>query len=280
MFATAANGANGEALLKIRDVWEDNLEEEMALIRKVVVDFPYLAMDTEFPGVVVRPVGTFRSVSDYHYQTLRLNVDMLKLIQLGLTFSDANGRLPSFKPGEVCVWQFNFREFNILEDLYAEDSIDLLKQSGIDFKLNRERGIDTAHFGDLLMSSGVVLNENVHWITFHSGYDFGYLLKLLTCKSLPEEEDAFFELLRLFFPCIYDIKYLMKFCDNLHGGLNRLAETLEVERIGPCHQAGSDSLLTSATFLKMSKIFFKDSTEKYTGVLYGLGSDGTEPIHA
>jgi len=28
----------------------------------------------------------------------------------------------------------------------------------------------------------------------------------------------------------------MKFCDNLHGGLNKLAEVLQVERIGPQHQ--------------------------------------------
>jgi hypothetical protein len=35
---------------------------------------------------------------------------------------------------------------------------------------------------------------------------------------------------------VYDIKYLMKFCDNLHGGLNKLAEVLKVERIGPQHQ--------------------------------------------
>ena len=36
---------------------------------------------------------------------------------------------------------------------------------------------------------------------------------------------------------MYDIKYLMKFCSNLHGGLNKLAETLDVQRIGPQHQA-------------------------------------------
>lgn len=41
---------------------------------------------------------------------------------------------------------------------------------------------------------------------------------------------------QIFFPAVYDIKYLMKFCDNLHGGLNKLAETLDVARIGPQHQ--------------------------------------------
>ena len=33
---------------------------------------------------------------------------MLKLIQLGLTFTDAEGQLPRIN-GELCVWQFNFR---------------------------------------------------------------------------------------------------------------------------------------------------------------------------
>mgnify|MGYP001810553975 CR=1 FL=1 len=37
----------------------------------------------------------------------------------------------------------------------------------------------------------------VRWITFHSGYDFGYLLKLLTCSSLPANESEFFQLLKV-----------------------------------------------------------------------------------
>lgn len=41
------------------------------LIRDVVDDYPYLAMDTEFPGVVARPVGNFKNSGEYHYQTLR-----------------------------------------------------------------------------------------------------------------------------------------------------------------------------------------------------------------
>ncbi|KAG0556778.1 hypothetical protein KC19_11G078500 [Ceratodon purpureus] len=266
----------GGGSLRIREVWADNLEDEFELIREIVDEYPYVAMDTEFPGVVVRPVGTFKNSAEYHYQTLRANVDMLKLIQLGLTFSDENGTLPRCGSREACVWQFNFREFNLREDVYAHDSIELLKQSGIDFQQNEERGIDSQRFGELLMSSGIVLNENVHWITFHSGYDFGYLLKLLTCQNLPASEDEFFNLLRTYFPTLYDIKYLMKFCDNLHGGLNKLAETLDVERIGPCHQAGSDSLLTCRTFRKLKDGFFNGSTEKYAGVLFGLGTDNLD----
>jgi hypothetical protein len=36
---------------------------------------------------------------------------------------------------------------------------------------------------------------------------------------------------------------------------------LQVTRIGTQHQAGSDSLLTAATFFKMRKVFFDDRIE-------------------
>ena len=259
--------------IQIREVWNDNLEEEFALIREIVDDFPYIAMDTEFPGIVIRPIGIFKTSSDYHYQTLKDNVDLLKLIQLGLTFSDEEGNLPTCDGNDdrFCIWQFNFREFNVNEDVFANDSIELLRQCGIDFKKNNENGIDARRFGELLMSSGIVLNDNVHWVTFHSGYDFGYLLKLLTCQNLPDTQVGFFNLINTYFPTVYDIKHLMKFCNSLHGGLNKLAELLEVERVGICHQAGSDSLLTSCTFMKLKQNFFSGSLEKYAGVLYGLG---------
>ena len=37
---------------------------------QVVQEFPYVAMDTEFPGVVARPIGEFKSTSDYQYQVM------------------------------------------------------------------------------------------------------------------------------------------------------------------------------------------------------------------
>lgn len=43
------------------------------------------------------------------------------------------------------------------------------------------------------------------------------VVQVLTAAPLPPAESDFFDLLKLFFPAVYDIKYLMKFCDNLHG---------------------------------------------------------------
>ncbi|KAK9072852.1 hypothetical protein SSX86_009287 [Deinandra increscens subsp. villosa] len=262
--------------VQIREVWNDNLAEEFALIREIVDDYPYIAMDTEFPGVVLRPLAQFKNINDYNYVTLKDNVDMLKLIQVGLTFSDENGNLPTCGTDKPCIWQFNFREFNVNEDIFANDSIEMLRQCGIDFKKNSEMGIDVNQFGELLMSSGVVLNDNICWVTFHSGYDFGYLLKLLTRKELPKSQTGFFDLIKIYFPVVYDIKHLMRFCNHLHGGLNKLAEILEVERIGVCHQAGSDSLLTSHAFRKLKEGYFNGNTRKYAGVLYGLGVEDGE----
>lgn len=51
---------------------------------------------------------------------------------------------------------------------------------------------------------------------------------MLTGKLLPDTEHDFFDLLKVFFPKIYDVKYLMKSCKNLKGGLEEVAKQLEV----------------------------------------------------
>jgi len=256
----------------IQDVWSYNMDEEFRKIRETMIKYPFVAMDTEFPGVVARPIGEFKSSSDYQYQLLRCNVDLLKIIQIGFTFYDDKGEQP---PGGS-TWQFNFR-FNLGEDMYAQDSIDLLMGSGIQFKGHEEDGVDVNRFAEMLYTSGIILFPNVYWLSFHSGYDFGYMLKLLTNEALPSEESEFFELLRLYFPKIYDVKYLMKSCKSLKGGLQEVSEILELERIGPQHQAGSDSLLTGAAFFKMKEMFFEDNIDddKYCGHLFGLGASYT-----
>jgi hypothetical protein len=53
-------------------------------------------------------------------------------------------------------------------DMYAQDSIELLQKSGIQFKKHEEDGIDPHLFAELLTTSGVVFMENVTWLSFHA----------------------------------------------------------------------------------------------------------------
>lgn len=239
-------------------------------MRDVAEEYPYIAVDTEFPGVVAKPTGPFRNPKDYNYQTVKCNVDLLKVIQIGFTFADGSGRRPN-----VCTWQFNFT-FDLVQDLYAPESIDFLRNSGLDFDRHVVQGINPEDFAEQLMSSGVVLNEDMRWISFHGSYDFGYLLKILTCQPLPEEEGSFFELLRAYFPSLYDIKFLLRATDErqvVGCSLNRVAHFLDVLRVGQEHQAGSDSFVTCLAFFKLVERFFDNQIDdsKYCGVIYGLG---------
>lgn len=57
--------------------------------------------------------------------------------------------------------------------MYAQESIDLLQHSGIQFKKHEEEGIEVNDFAELLMTSGIVLSEQVKWLSFHR-YSIGY----------------------------------------------------------------------------------------------------------
>lgn len=68
----------------------------------------------------------------------------------------------------------------------------------------------------------------------NSGYDFGYFVKLLTNESLPTSEDAFFDILRVWFPTVYDTKFMARGTDITQSSLGEIAERLEVS--GPATQ--------------------------------------------
>ena len=255
-------------------MWAENVEEEMYHIREIIEKYPYVAMDTEFPGVVAKPV-TESFTSDYHYKSLKVNVDLLKIIQLGLSFADENGNLCK----ECPCWQFNFA-FDLDGDMFAQDSIDLLVHSGISFQDHATHGIDPQLFGELLMVSGLILDDRVKWVSFHSGYDFAYLLNLLTTVDMPADEKSFFELLKIYFPNIYDIKYMTSLLDGHFGGLQKLADDLGCQRLGAEHQAGSDSLLTMSAYFALARKKFTKSDgtiddRKFRNELFGYGNNHT-----
>ncbi|KAF6004201.1 Ccr4-not transcription complex, subunit [Cyanidiococcus yangmingshanensis] len=269
--SVAATG-KGRPAPRFVEVFQENFERELDAISALVASGKYklIAMDTEFPGVVARPLGSFPSSEDFQYQTLRCNVDLLKIIQVGLCVADPYGNLPSVEDAPSGnVWQFNFA-FSLVDDIFAQSSVDMLQEAGINFEALQNHGIEPLHFGELLITSGLVLNEELTWITFHSGYDFGYLTKLCTADSLPMTRQEFQELVGLFFPRIFDIKCIMSSL-QLHGGLNKLADTLHVRRHGAAHQAASDALLTLDAFTRLKQIHASAiGLEQCANLLYGL----------
>ncbi|KAH7952840.1 hypothetical protein HPB49_001757 [Dermacentor silvarum] len=125
------------------------------------------------------------------------------------------------------TWQFNFK-FSLSEDTYVQDSIDLLMHSGIQFGKHNNEGIDPFELAQLIMTSGMVLSDEITWLAFHSCYDFAYMLKQLTGDNLPASQVDFFEILEIYCSAIHDLKCLMKDCRNLRG-VQGLAEQLQVE---------------------------------------------------
>jgi CCR4-NOT transcription complex subunit 7/8 len=181
-----------------------------------------------------------------NYQIIKKNVDNLKIIQIGITLADKDGNMPN----EISTWQFNFK-FDVENDICTPESISLLENAGINFKKFLKKGICPSHFAEYLISSGLVLNDNVTWVTFHGIYDLAYLLKLLTNQKLPESEALLIDELAIYFHNYYDIRHLIKELNWLRGSLTKLSSYFGIQRVGSAHQAGSDSLVTSKLFFKI-----------------------------
>jgi len=262
----------------IMEVYKENFIEEIKNLSKLLEDYNYIGMDTEFPGTVF---SIKNMCDDFYYKSLKTNVDNLKLIQLGITLTNERGEYPKNYPYHT--WQFNLK-FDKNVDKYHPSSINLLKQSGIDFEKLKNRGIDHNLFSQYLMTSALVLNPEIKWISFQGSYDFGYLLKLLLgTELLPESEEVFVESLNLYFVNFYDIRMLVKGYQNMQGGLNRLAEQLNVQRLGMIHQAGSDSMITSDVFFKLIQGGYinENKLKDLKNTLHGIGEgrDNDETIN-
>lgn len=196
-----------------------------------------------------------------------------------------------------CTWQFNF-QFSTDQDMYNHESIEFLEKAGLHLDEHKKYGIDPSDFGAALITSGLVMDEDVRWISFHSGYDFGYLVKVMQCKALPQDEVEYRKLLSTYFPAIYDVKFMIKHVQRSQmandvpltptalgilssmgqkSGLQDLAEELQIKRIGVAHQAGSDSLLTGKVFWEIKKSIFNGTIddEKYLGQIWGLNGAGS-----
>ena len=249
----------------IIEVYEDNFIKEIKRISTYIKKYPYIGMDTEFPGTVF-PLENY--TKNFYYKFIKLNVDKLNLIQLGITLFNEKGEM---SPEGSC-WQFNFK-FDLNNEKFSNQSISILSNSGIDFLNLKNKGIPYNLFAEYFIISGLVLNDNIHWISFNGFSDFAYLLKLCLNDNLPENEDDFISYLDLYFPNYYDIKILSNLIDNLKGGLNKMAIQLNIERFGDMHQAGSDSIVTGEVFFKIKDLNLISNNDIFDlkNILFGIG---------
>ncbi|KAK0390394.1 hypothetical protein QR680_019333 [Steinernema hermaphroditum] len=262
---------------RIVNVWKENLQEEFDKILYLLEDYKFVAMDTEFPGVATVPREKFARKEDFNLNQVVSNANLLKLIQVGLVIMNDKGELP---PGNN-VWQFNF-QFSKTNDLFVQDSIDLLEQVGIDFDRHEIHGIDSVDFAELLTSSGFLCNNEITWITFHGAYDFSYLLRCAMMRNIPSDPRLFSRALKIYFPRSYDLKVLTTTKRiPLHGSLKKVAEILNIERCGTQHQAGPDALLTAQAFFKVRRLLLSHEWEKVVKtanrLIYGLGDTLCNP---
>lgn len=61
-------------------------------------------------------------------------------------------------------------------------------------------GLTGREFSEFCIGSGIAMNDDLKWVAFHGGFDFGYFLKMLYGQNIPEETDKFLAILKSYFP--------------------------------------------------------------------------------
>ncbi|KAH3666999.1 hypothetical protein WICMUC_005346 [Wickerhamomyces mucosus] len=257
----------------VKEVWNDNFQIEFQIIRQLITQYNYVSFSTEFPGILARPIGVFTSTNDYHYQTLRTNTDLLNLIQFGISLSDSQGK----KPDNIhSTWQFNFK-FDLETKMISNDAFESLSKTGIDFSKHQAFGIDQFDFAELLTSSGLVLLPNVYWTSFHAGYDFGFLISLLTNNLMPNNEEDFLKKVELFFPKLLDLKILSKSINlkdnSTKLSLENLADDLNIPKLNSFVSTGGQALLTNFCLIELKNR--SNDINKHLGAIHGLGNENS-----
>ncbi|XP_010486123.1 PREDICTED: probable CCR4-associated factor 1 homolog 1 isoform X2 [Camelina sativa] len=244
-------------------VWRTNVDKEMDRMKTCLETFPLIAFDTEYPGIVFR---TFiDSSNEEWYVALKGNVENTKLIQCGFTLFNAKGEIGG-------TWEFNFSNFGDPSDTRNEVSIEFLRRHGLDLQKIRDHGIDMYGYGFFPKLIAMFQSqEHVEFITFQGAYDFAYFLCILNNGKLPDTRGEFASEIVKVFGQVYDTKVMAGYCEGLgdHLGLSKLAQLLDITRVGRAHHAGSDSLMTALVFTKLKQVYEESMYAR--GLIYGTG---------
>lgn len=264
----------------VRDVWSSNLHNEFKNIRRLVDQYNCISISTEFVGTIARPMGNFRSKNDYHYQTMRTNVDLLNPVQVGISLSDAHGNKPETK---CSTWQFNFH-FDVTKEMVSAESLKLLKKSGINFERHQNHGVSAFDFAQLIMDSGLI-SDNVTWVSYHAAYDFGFLVNMLMNDAMPNNKEDYVWWVHQFMPNFYDLNLINKFAQQHLNQLQQqhqpqftletMADELGIPRFPLFSSTAGQSLLALLTFTHLFNLpvphpQLGPDLSRYKNMIYGI----------
>ncbi|KAG2627719.1 hypothetical protein PVAP13_3KG262075 [Panicum virgatum] len=266
--------------VQVSPVTAVNYEAELDAIGSLLASYPFVAIDTEYPGTLAPPE---------QYALVKANVDELTVVQLGLTLCDEYGNIPialdgGGRPLEV-AWEVTFSDFDARRDRHALESVEFLRSSGIDFDRSRARGVASAAFAAKLAAVLSSAREQrrggeLTWAAFGGAYDFAYLVKMLAGgRPLPGTWHAFAAQARaLLGGRLFDAKYMAEHCEraDLCGGLRRVAASLSVQRTNSPEPpaaclAGQKSHSACRIYTAMRRrILYRDGGASHQGLMDGL----------
>lgn len=264
--------------VRVRQVTACNVCDEVAMIRSFLREYPFVAVDTEYPGTVHRPPRGTRLdqlTVEQRYALAKTNVDELHLLQLGITLCDARGRLPVGTDEKgipvECAWQVSFADFDVGRDRHAPESVEFLRSQGFDFESARLHGVKAEAFAAELDRAGI-LTFSITWITYGGLYDTAYLLKLVTGgQPLPAVKVDFLVAIGTYLGAkLFDVKYVALQL-NIRARLKATALTLGVPPLFPdVHLAGPNSVITCHAFMALRRWLFPRDGLKLALVIDGL----------
>ncbi|CAN6454396.1 unnamed protein product [Victoria cruziana] len=278
-----------KSIVLFKRVWKDNLEEEMKFIRGFLPTHNFICFTTRLLLCRERvPSSTVWGDMDANYATLRETADnYMKMVQVGLAFSDKKGRLPTCpRTGRPCVWEFNLMPVddvgNGRTDLSEEEERFLQECcSGATGERLRRDGIHPGCFAVELWQCALLMRDHVCWVVFKGGLDFVTLLRWVrhSVQSLPAEREEFLKLLLLYFPLFYDLAALMGLRDvGNDGTIEGLARSVNIEREDePPHGPASDCLLAMRIFAALMQLKLSTALLGYAvTLLYGISEEGLD----
>lgn len=250
------NASSGEKTSNLRilkrppsvvNVYSYNFEEHMYSLKENLVHYTCISLDTEFPGFIYDQSNS----SGTAYERTKLNVDIMQLIQVGISLSTPSGDRCS------TVYQFNLK-WNIDIANYSAPSVQMLASAGLDFAGCAQQGIAHSDFSQALQWLGILHNPFYTFVAFDGKYDFAYLVSLFSSdqygkKPLPDTVEEFMKYVTYYFPCILDLKVIAASLFRFNGGLRALDNALGNASLRLYHQGGYDALVTTNCFHAMLK---------------------------